>query len=129
MFKNLTINEIPMVRKFAAKGLGNFLRVLPLSLEKEILDMVNNVIKDDQDLVRVYMVDALLPLAGLIPQQKHQQIIIPMFNTLADDQSWRIKYSICEKSQEVKKKRYLFGCYNLGFYSNERLEKHSRKSL
>ena len=103
MYKNLTINEIPMVRKFAAKSLGSFLKVLPLSLEKEILDMVNNVIKDDQDLVRIYMVDALLPLAGLIPQQKHQQIIIPMFNALADDQSWRIKYTICEKSQEVKK--------------------------
>ena len=91
-----------MVRKFAAKALAGFIKVLPNNLEKEVLDIVNNIIKDDQDLVRIYMVDALISLAGLIPSQKHQQIIIPLFNALADDQSWRIKYTICEKCQEVR---------------------------
>jgi serine/threonine-protein phosphatase 2A regulatory subunit A len=108
MFKSLTTHEIPMVRKFASKGLGGYLKVLLPNQEKEILDMVNNVIKDDQDLVRIYMVDALIPLAGLLAPQKHAQILIPMFNTLADDQSWRIKYAICEKCQEVKKIKFLY---------------------
>ena len=101
MFKSLTTHDIPMVRKFASRSLGSFLKILLPNQEKDILDMVNNVIKDDQDLVRIYMVDALIPLAGLLAAQKHSQILISMFNALADDQSWRIKYTICEKCQEV----------------------------
>ena len=101
MFKSLTTHDIPMVRKFASRSLGSFLKILLPNQEKDILDMVNNVIKDDQDLVRIYMVDALIPLAGLLAAQKHSQILISMFNALADDQSWRIKYMICEKCQAV----------------------------
>lgn len=105
MFKSLTTHEIPMVRKFASKSLSSLLRVVPASQERDVLEIVNSMIKDDQDLVRIYVVDALIPLAGLLAPPKYSQILLPMFNALADDQSWRIKYAICEKCQEVR----LFG--------------------
>ena len=139
MFKAMTTHDIPMVRKFASKSLGSFLKVLLPNQEKEILDMVNNVIKDDQDLVRIYMVDALIPLAGLLAPQKYAQVLMPMFNTLADDQSWRIKYAICEKCQEVWCQfliSFLFWniiyCFHLKIYlisaKSNRLEKLSPKT-
>lgn len=108
IYKNLTINDIPIVRKFAAKNMASLLKVLPLNLEKDIMEMIGTIIKDDQDLVRIYMVEALIPLAGLLPPQKHHSVLIPLFNILAEDQSWRIKYAICERCQEVNRENMIF---------------------
>lgn len=91
-----------MVRKFAAKNFAAFLKVMTNNLEKEVLEIVNSLIKDDQDLVRIYIVDVVITLAGIINPQKHQQLLFPLFNLLAEDQSWRVKYAVCEKAQEVK---------------------------
>lgn len=71
------------------------------NFEKDVLEIVNILIKDEQDLVRIYMVDVVISLAGIINPQKHHQLLYPLFNTLADDQSWRVKYAVCEKAQEV----------------------------
>ena len=103
MYKNLTLHDIPVVRKFGSKSFPSFIKVLPPNLEKEIMEIIGTIVKDDQDLVRIYMVEALIPLAGLLAPQKHHSVLIPLFNVLAEDQSWRIKYAICEKCQEVNK--------------------------
>lgn len=73
----------------------------PLISEEQISKIFNNLLKDSQDLVRMYLVDSLVALFKSSLMSKNQQMIINNLKLLAEDQSWRIKYYICEQIQPL----------------------------
>ena len=91
-----------MVRKHFSLNFQNLLKVLQSnSFEKDILEIVQTLLKDDEDFVRFYLVEALINLSNYLTISKHKDTISSYFNILSNDIAWRIKYMICDKVLEL----------------------------
>jgi hypothetical protein len=55
-----------MVRKFGTMNFHNLIQVLPQNLEKEVLEVTNGLVKDSQDLVRIYSIDVVISLFSFV---------------------------------------------------------------
>lgn len=51
-----------MVRKFTSMNFKDYVANYPLISEEQISKIFNNLLKDSQDLVRMYLVDSLVAL-------------------------------------------------------------------
>ena len=60
-------NENPMVRKFGAMNFQNLIQLLPPNLEKEVVEVAGGLVKDNQDLIRIYSIDVVIALFGYVP--------------------------------------------------------------
>ncbi|EAR90169.2 serine/threonine-protein phosphatase 2A 65 kDa regulatory subunit A beta (macronuclear) [Tetrahymena thermophila SB210] len=113
-----TRDQIPQVKKQASLNLKDFVAVACPKSDDVVLSIINQNIEEEQDFVRLYMVDACTRYLKTEGTQKNHSIIHQHLKNLSEDKSWRIKYYLCEKLQEVTQslgksdfKRLIFGNY------------------
>lgn len=84
---HLLTNENPMVRKFGTMNFPNLIQILPSNLEKEVLEVTGGLVKDNQDLIRIYSIDVVISLFVYVPANVEEFIIIlKMFLYLLETQ-------------------------------------------
>lgn len=96
-------DEIPLVRKFAAINLKDFVKLLPNTNENELLNFFKTLMKDEQDFVKLFLIDSLVAFAKVFSNnsQKLNNMIIPCLKSLAEDPSWRIRFTVSDKIVEL----------------------------
>ena len=72
---NLLTNENPMVRKFGTMNFSSLIQILPSSLEKEVLEVAGNLVKDNQDLIRIYSIDVVITLFAYVAANVEELLI------------------------------------------------------
>ncbi|EGR34834.1 hypothetical protein IMG5_000620 [Ichthyophthirius multifiliis] len=118
----LSKDEISIIRKQSSINLPvkqkNYLCIKILSYQQDlikvscpknedfVLQIINNLIKDEQDLIRIYLVDACVQYLKVEPKlvkYKKNYYIYQMLKSLSEDRSWRIRYYFCDKLAEITK--------------------------
>lgn len=67
------------------------------------MQILTTLVKDDQDLVRLYMIDAIVAFIVKDTEKKYTPQLLTHLSALSNDPSWRIKYYFCEKFAEISK--------------------------
>eukprot|EP00871_Galdieria_phlegrea_P005584 jgi/Galph1/6026/GphlegSOOS_G4676.1 len=104
IFRDLSQDETPMVRRAAASKLAKFATVVEVEcVEKEIIPIFVRLAADEQDSVRLLAVENCAVLAKLIPLQSpaRQEYLIPITRELAADKSWRVRFMFADKICEL----------------------------
>ncbi|CAD8061663.1 unnamed protein product [Paramecium sonneborni] len=94
-------DQIPQVRKFSSMYFQDLVRHYPIVNDAFIQNILNSFIKDEQDFIRMYIVDSLIASSKTAFFQKQQNFVLNMFKQLAEDQSWRVRYYFCEKLADI----------------------------
>ena len=72
----------------------------------EVLDislpLFQKVATDDQDSVRLLAVEDMITIAKMVTEEQRIEHLLPTFNALASDSSWRVKYMVANKFVEVR---------------------------
>ena len=75
---------------------------MPPAPEKELIMIFQTLQKDEQDFVRLHLVDSLPVLFSF---SKVEQNVFNFLKVLAEDPSWRIRYVVCDRAPDVYKKK------------------------
>lgn len=99
MFRKLCEDDTPMVRRAASAHLGPLaVRVGAELAVAEFSDIASRLASDDQDSVRLLAVDNCVALSALLPGGGN---ILPLVVRLAEDHSWRVRWSVANKFVEL----------------------------
>lgn len=82
-------------------NLKALVKFYPAVQENDLINIVKNLSKDEQDYTRMYLLDDTIALAQVLPPAKQQAILLPYLKGLAEDLSWRIKYCVCDKLPDI----------------------------
>ena len=66
-------------------------------IQSELLGLASSLASDEQDSVRLLAVDNFVVLAGLLPTTVCNANVLPLVLQLADDKSWRVRWSVANK--------------------------------
>lgn len=84
---------------------------------KEGLGLLQKLAQDAQDSVRLLVVEDLIAFGNLFTREQNQEYLLPIFQALAQDKSWRVRYMVASEYVEVKRsffKSYSADlCFNL----------------
>jgi len=116
LFKELCMEETPMVRRAASQHLGHFIQTLGGNKDKanELIPVLQQLCKDDQDSVRMLAVASMAnigPLYGKSPDWT-KEFFLPLLKEGSTDTSWRVRHNLAKKFSDV--------AINLGFQGNSR---------
>lgn len=126
LFLNLVKDDAPMVRRAAGAALPGVIQALEVLEKKErplapemyalaegtsqadwalIFQMLGALANDGQDSVKLYSTDVLIAILAHFNSTKHDDShnarLLEDFLKLANDESWRVRYSVAEKFAEV----------------------------
>lgn len=105
LYKTLSQDEAPMVRRAAATSLPKVIAALPeVKFEGSIFAMFQSQVADDQDSVRLLSVDVLIALAEALKAQeitKYNTELITLSNSLFGDKSWRVRYMAASRFERL----------------------------
>ncbi|CCG84102.1 protein of unknown function [Taphrina deformans PYCC 5710] len=98
LFQQLCQDETPMVRRAAASNLSKFIMKMGKEVVvDEAVHQLQSLSVDDQDSVRLLTVDALIAVARtLASESDNRQHTLPIFKSLANDKSWRVRYMVAD---------------------------------
>eukprot|EP01087_Luapelamoeba_hula_P024695 TRINITY_DN949_c0_g1_i1.p1 TRINITY_DN949_c0_g1~~TRINITY_DN949_c0_g1_i1.p1 ORF type:complete len:586 (+),score=99.05 TRINITY_DN949_c0_g1_i1:135-1892(+) len=102
LFAKLVEDETPMVRRAAAQGLKSFVPVVEKEYVKdEIVPLFKRLSEDDQDSVRLLVVETCVALARMFSTEEKIQLVLPTVRLSATDKSWRVRYMMAEHFVEL----------------------------
>ncbi|KAK8381221.1 hypothetical protein O3P69_008231 [Scylla paramamosain] len=112
-FRSLCQDDTPMVRRAAAGKLGEFARVVEVEyLKTDLIPMFVTLAQDEQtyqhhvfsqDSVRLLAVEACVSMAGLLPQEDTELLVMPTLRQAAEDKSWRVRYMVADRFIDLQK--------------------------
>uniref|UniRef100_A0A060TI29 ARAD1D35772p n=1 Tax=Blastobotrys adeninivorans TaxID=409370 RepID=A0A060TI29_BLAAD len=107
LYKDLTQDEAPMVRRAAATNLPALIEVLPeVRFEGVVYMMFQAQVLDEQDSVRLLSVDVLIAIADSLRKAsvtKYNSELISFTTALFNDKSWRVRYMAADRFDRVAK--------------------------
>ncbi|CAJ0627017.1 5591_t:CDS:10 [Entrophospora sp. SA101] len=99
LFRQLTQDETPMVRRAAATNLG-----MPKEqIISDIIPLFNKLAQDEQDSVRLLTVEDLVDIAGLLTKEESKIYLLQLLRNMSSDKSWRVRYMIAENFVKIAK--------------------------
>ena len=98
IYVDLLKDKLPIIRKFAAEHLKDLAKCVPPIAENDMIVLIQKISNDDLDLIRVYIVQALLQLTKNI---KSKESTLNLLKNLCGDSSWRVRYAVCEALYDV----------------------------
>ena len=109
-FLRLCSDDTPMVRRVAAQYLSKH-AVIPVAGKpggdnSEILHAFSQIASDDQDSVRILVIANCIELGKILPMDVKVSHIFPVVRKIAADKSWRVRWSLASKMDEVA------GCFS-----------------
>lgn len=104
LFRQLTQDETPMVRRAAATNLGKFAKEMPKEqIISDIIPLFNKLAQDEQDSVRLLTVEDLVDIAGLLTKEESKIYLLQLLRNMSSDKSWRVRYMIAENFVKIAK--------------------------
>lgn len=102
LYDKLCKDDTPMVRRVAAASLAGMAGVVEGSVVLEdLLPLFDQQAKDDQDSVRLQIVDGCVALIRVLPLDLRSSRIMPVVLATAADKSWRVRWSIANKIHDL----------------------------
>lgn len=97
MFSKLCEDDTPMVRRAAAKALGDFSQQLSHdTLVNDLLPPFRKLSKDDQDSVRLLTVESMISIAETLDDEECKNLLGATMKALVTDHSWRVRYMVAD---------------------------------
>lgn len=107
LYRGLTQDEAPMVRRASATHLPEIIAILPdLKFEGDVYTMFQALVLDDQDSVRLLSVDVLISIAESLKSSensKYNSDLISFTMALFNDKSWRVRYMVADRFEKLAK--------------------------
>eukprot|EP00166_Cyanidium_caldarium_P003626 ctg_351.g177 len=98
LFVTLAKDDTPMVRRAAASHLGEFAQALePSNVSGMLLRLFAELADDDQDSVRLLVVENGPSVAGLMAAPADKEALFNVLRKLAADKSWRVRYLVSDR--------------------------------
>jgi len=99
LFIQLCKDNTPMVRRAASSAFGNFARQIPAQVVKDELVPVFKILAtDDQDSVRLLVVDVAVAFAQIFKNSEdNNTIVLPIIRNCYQDKSWRVRFMVADK--------------------------------
>ncbi|XP_052519490.1 serine/threonine-protein phosphatase 2A 65 kDa regulatory subunit A alpha isoform-like [Budorcas taxicolor] len=102
-FRDLCSDDNLLVRCAAASNLGDFTKVLEIDdIKSEIIPIFSNLASDEQDSVRLLMVEVCVNIAQLLPQEALEALVMITLCQAAEDTSWRVRYMVASKFTDLQ---------------------------
>ncbi|CAO3586864.1 unnamed protein product [Absidia cylindrospora] len=102
LFTQLIQDDTPMVRRAAAKALGNFAKKVDKNdYLSNLLPFFIKLTKDDQDTVRLLTVEDLLQTTSILTTEESKQHLLPSLKSLGQDNSWRVRFMVATHFAEL----------------------------
>ncbi|ORX54629.1 ARM repeat-containing protein [Hesseltinella vesiculosa] len=95
LYIQLAQDDTPMVRRAAARVLGDFVvKMDKKAVLTQLLPYFLKLATDDQDTVRLLTVEDLLKMTSLFTPEESKQHLLPTLKALGQDKSWRVRYMV-----------------------------------
>jgi len=103
LFNNLCNDDTPMVRKAAFHNLGKFAGSLQKQYFKsDVYPLIKTISTDDMDHMRQFAISSCASLAkGPLDAGEYGSCILPIIESLADDQSWRVRQELANRFPDL----------------------------
>ena len=103
VFLELCSDDTPMVRRSAMSSLAQFAKDTPSSKQRDLLDALRRLARDDQDSVRILTVPTAMALARDVfnNTQDAFNALFPEIRSCVDDQSWRVRVTAANSMEEI----------------------------
>ncbi|CAO3587754.1 unnamed protein product [Absidia cylindrospora] len=102
LFAQLIQDDTPMVRRAAAKALGDFTKkVDKKDFLTTLMPFFLKLTKDDQDTVRLLTVEDLLKTTSILTTEENKQHLLPILKSLGQDKSWRVRFMVATHFAEL----------------------------
>lgn len=100
IFKELSIDDTPMVRRAIAINLGDFAEVISYPYT-DIVNWYKSLLSDQQDAVKIEALKNSVRIARLLSKHSEYDIIendilLPVKTASKDTKSWRLRFSVAE---------------------------------
>jgi serine/threonine-protein phosphatase 2A regulatory subunit A len=89
-------DDSPSVRRAAASNIKHFALIDDPDLIKDLVNLFNDLLKDNVDIVKVYTIESTKNLLLRLKPETQQQHVFNFTNVLNKDRSWRVKYAAAE---------------------------------
>ncbi|CAG8503799.1 11723_t:CDS:10 [Diversispora eburnea] len=104
MFKQLSLDETPMVRRAAGANLGKFAKKIPKEqVISDIIPLFSKLAQDEQDSVRLLTVEDLVAIAEILTKEESKIYLLQTLRSMVSDKSWRVRYMIAENFVKIAK--------------------------
>jgi len=103
LFLRLCVDETPMVKRVAAQYLGLVAEKVKPDNIHEFMSAFILLAKDDQDSVRIQVISTCIVFCNILSQENKLSQILPIVLNIANDKSWRVRWSLANKLHEVCK--------------------------
>lgn len=95
-----------MVRRACCSHLGAFASACSSlsrtdELTHEVVPTLVRLSKDEQDSVRLLVVDACIAVSKLLDDRENRDSMLPVIFNLCADKSWRVRYMVADKFEDV----------------------------
>jgi serine/threonine-protein phosphatase 2A regulatory subunit A len=96
--KKYSLQESPIIKKELALTMKDLCNVIDDDLFGEILSLL---IKDSNDSVRIHIIESVIALKSHPLLENFSDFISNVVNKLGNDESWRVRLTLCDKIHEI----------------------------
>jgi serine/threonine-protein phosphatase 2A regulatory subunit A len=103
VFLELCSDDTPMVRRAAMGSIASLAKETPSSKQRDLLDALRRLARDDQDSVRILTIPTAMTLARDVfknPQDSFNALF-PEIRSCVDDQSWRVRVTVANSMDDT----------------------------
>ena len=103
LYVDLCKDDMPMVRRSAAANLSKFAQTIdPYFVKSEFVSVVQALIADPQDAVKVASVECAGKIVGLLKNEEVNGVLLPTLRATAEDKkSWRLRFTLAETTSSI----------------------------
>ena len=103
IYKDLSKDDTPMVRRAAATIIGKMSETVnALQIKTDILPIFQSLVKDEQDAIKVALIENSLPLFRLCKKEDSIEVLFQSVKACSEDKkSWRLRYIIAEILSQI----------------------------
>lgn len=102
-FLDLCSDDTPMVRRSGISNIGSLAHHVPQGKERDLLDALRRLARDDQESVRILTIPTAMQLAREVfpdPQDSFNALF-PEIRSCVDDASWRVRVTVGQSIHDV----------------------------
>ena len=103
VFIELSSDDTPMVRRAVIAAIPTMAKETPSAKQRDLLDALRRLARDDQDSVRILTIPSAMALArDVFPNpQECFNALFPEIRSCVDDASWRVRVSVADAIEDI----------------------------
>ena len=95
-------DETPMVKKASAARIGKFANVVEKEFViSELIPVYKQLIKDEQDMIRILCIDSLVKFVEIFNKEDNQKYTLTILLDAGEDKSWKVRLEIAKSYTDV----------------------------